>query len=66
MDVCRYLTGEVEIQPVKVDLAALMAERSHDLVDFSDVRSQAAAKRALEVAAAGGHNILLLGPPRRR
>ena len=63
MDVCRYLTGEVEIEPVKVDLAALMAERSHDLVDFSDVRSQAAAKRALEVAAAGGHNILLLGPP---
>jgi magnesium chelatase family protein len=40
-----------------------MSERSHDLVDFSDVRSQAAAKRALEVAAAGGHNILLLGPP---
>lgn len=63
MDVCRYLTGEVEIDPVKVDLAALMAERSHDLVDFADVRSQAAAKRALEVAAAGGHNILLLGPP---
>ena len=63
MEVCRYLTGEVEIEPVKVDLAALMAERSLDLVDFSDVRSQAAAKRALEVAAAGGHNILLLGPP---
>jgi magnesium chelatase family protein len=63
MDVCRYLTGEVEIEPVKIDLAALMAERSNDLVDFSDVRSQAAAKRALEVAAAGGHNILLLGPP---
>ena len=63
MDVCRYLTGEVDIVPVKVDLAALMAERSHDLVDFSDVRSQASAKRALEVAAAGSHNILLLGPP---
>jgi magnesium chelatase family protein len=63
MDVVRYLTGEVEIDPVKIDLAALMAERSHDLVDFSDVRSQAAAKRALDVAAAGGHNILLLGPP---
>jgi magnesium chelatase family protein len=63
MDVCRYLTGEVEIDPVKVDLTALMAERSHDLVDFSDVRSQASAKRALEVAAAGAHNILLLGPP---
>lgn len=63
MDVCRHLTGEVELEPVQVDLAALMAERSHDLVDFADVRSQAAAKRALEVAAAGAHNILLLGPP---
>ncbi len=62
-EVCRHLTGELAIEPAQVDLAALMAERSHDLVDFSDVRSQAAAKRALEVAAAGGHNILLLGPP---
>ena len=63
MEVCRHLTGEIELEPVEVDLAALMAERAHDLVDFSDVRSQASAKRALEVAAAGAHNILLLGPP---
>jgi magnesium chelatase family protein len=63
MEVCRHLTGEEELDPVKVDLAALMAERAQDIVDFADVRSQAAAKRALEVAAAGGHNILLLGPP---
>jgi magnesium chelatase family protein len=63
IEVCRHLTGEEEISPVRVDLAALMAERAHDVVDFSDVRSQAAAKRALEVAAAGAHNILLLGPP---
>lgn len=62
-EVCRYLTGEEDIAPVRVDLAALMAERAQDVVDFSDVRSQAAAKRALEVAAAGAHNILLLGPP---
>jgi magnesium chelatase family protein len=63
LEVCRFLTGEEAIEPVRVDLAALMAERAQDVVDFSDVRSQAGAKRALEVAAAGAHNILLIGPP---
>lgn len=63
IEVCRHLTGEAELEVVRVDLAALMTERQADGVDFSDVRSQASAKRALEVAAAGAHNILLLGPP---
>jgi magnesium chelatase family protein len=40
-----------------------MAERRRNDCDFADVRSQAAAKRALEVAAAGAHNLLLIGPP---
>lgn len=62
-EVVEFLTGEREIEPVRVDLVSLMAERAQDVVDFSDVRSQAAAKRALEVAAAGAHNILLIGPP---
>lgn len=62
-EVCEHVRGERRLQPTRVDLAALMAERSHDIVDFSDVRSQAAAKRALEVAAAGAHNVLLIGPP---
>ncbi|HEX6645095.1 MAG TPA: YifB family Mg chelatase-like AAA ATPase [Gemmatimonadales bacterium] len=62
-EVCHWLEGRIEIEPGRVDLAGLMAERAADVVDFSDVRSQAAAKRALEVAAAGGHNLLLIGPP---
>jgi len=62
-EVCDHLAGERRIAPTRVDLLALMAERSVDVVDFNDVRSQAAAKRALEVAAAGAHNLLLIGPP---
>jgi magnesium chelatase family protein len=38
-------------------------ERVHDDIDFTDVRGQAHAKRALEIAAAGGHNVVLVGPP---
>lgn len=63
LDVCRHMSREAELPVAHVDIAALMAERAQDVVDFGDVRGQAAAKRALEVAAAGGHNILLIGPP---
>ena len=62
-EVCAYLAGDVELAAAGVDLVALMAERHHDEADFADVRSQLAAKRALEVAAAGAHNLLLIGPP---
>lgn len=63
MEVCAHLAGDLPLAPAQVDLPALMAERRRDDVDFADVRSQAAAKRALEVAAAGAHNLLLVGPP---
>ncbi len=63
MEVCAYLAGDLPLAPARVDLPALMAERRRDEVDFADVRSQTAAKRALEVAAAGAHNLLLVGPP---
>jgi magnesium chelatase family protein len=63
MEVCAHLAGDLPLAPARVDLPALMAERRRDDVDFADVRSQAAAKRALEVAAAGAHNLLLVGPP---
>jgi magnesium chelatase family protein len=63
LEVCAHLCGTDSIAPTRVDIPALMADPACSDTDFADVRSQAAAKRALEVAAAGGHNILMIGPP---
>src|SRR6266536_2734395 len=51
------------VQPLKVDGDGLLNESQHYVVDFKDVRGQQSAKRALEIACAGGHNILMIGPP---
>src|SRR3989475_5611294 len=51
------------IAPVKVDRDTLLHESQQFVVDFKDVRGQQTAKRALEIACAGGHNILMIGPP---
>jgi magnesium chelatase family protein len=55
--------GAIAAQPLVVDCTALLNEAVEYQADFRDVRGQHVAKRALEVAAAGGHNILMIGPP---
>ncbi len=55
--------GDIFAQPLHVDSKALLSEATEYQADFRDVRGQHVAKRALEVAAAGGHNILMIGPP---
>jgi len=58
-----FLNGEIKIEPTKVDIKSLFESGGETLLDFSEVKGQSFAKRALEIASAGGHNILMVGPP---
>ena len=64
LDVVRFLNGIQQVEPYRVDVAQLFSESHHGgELDFADVRGQENVRRAMEVAAAGGHNLLMVGPP---
>ncbi len=62
-EVVGILSGKLNVSPLSVNVERLLGDLDAYPVDFNEVKGQMHAKRALEIACAGGHNILMIGPP---
>jgi magnesium chelatase family protein len=63
VEVVEFLNGLKELPRASLDAKEIFAQETTEKIDFQEIKGQTHAKRALEIAAAGGHNVLMVGPP---